>query len=136
MNEKSSIQLGPWYGLLCFGAGSILTVVIATIDSGWGPLSGINPLMGLTVLFWTVLGSVTGAYILIGRGWRAIDRSARVRLALAYLALVWAGLFAIVMTTPAAVGLIVFLGIAAAIGFIAYGLEHRPRNQDEGEIFP
>ena len=92
--------------------------------------------MGLTVLFWTVLGIVTGAYILIGRGWRAVDRSARVRLALAYLVLVWAGLFAIVMTTPAVVGLVVFLGIAVAIGFIAYGLEHRPRNQDEGEIFP
>ena len=92
--------------------------------------------MGLTVLFWTVLGIVTGDYILIGRGWRTIDRSGRVRLALAYLALAWAGLFAIVMTTPAAIGLIVLLGIAAAIGFIAYGLEHRPRNQDEGEIFP
>jgi len=40
------------------------------------------------------------------------------------------------MTTPAAAGLIVLLGIAAAIVFIAHGLEQRPRNQDGGEIFP
>ncbi len=136
MSDKQPVQLGPWYGLLCFGAGSILTIVIATIDRGWGPLSGISPLVGLTVLFWTVLGIVAAAYILIGRGWRALERSIRMRLAAAYCVLVWAGLFAMVMTTPAAVGLVVLLGIAAGIVFIAVGLEHRSRNRDEGEIFP
>lgn len=136
MSDKQPVQLGPWYGLLCFGAGSILTIVIATIDRGWGPLSGVSPLVGLTVLFWMALGIVTAAYILVGRGWRALERSLRMRLAAAYCVLVWAGLFAMVMTTPAAVGLIVLLGIAAAIVFIAYGLEHRQHKPDEGDIFP
>ena len=136
MNDEQTVRLGPWYGLVCFGGGSILTVAISTLDSGRGPLSGIQPFTGLTVLFWAVLGAVTGGYILMGRGWRALERAPRVRLAAAFFALVWASLFAMMMTTPAAAGLIVLLGIAAAIVFIAHGLEQRPRNQDGGEIFP
>lgn len=136
MHQHQPVYLGPWYGLLCFGAGSLLSIVIETLDSGWGPLSGIRPLVGLTVLFWTVLGGVTTAYILIGRGWRVVERRSRLRLAAAYIGLVWGGLFAMLMTTPAAIGLVVLLGVIAAIVYIAYGLEHRQRNQDESEIFP
>ena len=136
MHNHQTVSLGPWYGLLCFGAGSLLSVVISTVDSGWGPLSGIRPLVGLTVLFWTALGGVTAAYVLIGRGWRVVERRMRLRLASAYFGLVWGGLFALLMTTPAAMGLVVLLGIIAAIVYIANGLEHRQRNQDESEMFP
>ncbi|HEY4690535.1 MAG TPA: hypothetical protein VIK33_14575 [Anaerolineae bacterium] len=136
MNDKHPISLGRWYGLLCFGAGSILTIIISTIEQGWGPLSGIRPMIGMATLFWVVLGGVTGAWILLGRGWRELDRNIRIRLATAYLILGWAGLFSMTMTMPAANGLIIFLSITAAIVFIAHGLEGRQRKHDEGDIFP
>ena len=90
----------------------------------------------IALLFWTNLSAVTGAWILLAPSWRWLLRETRLRLGLAYFAVGWAGLFGVTLNTPAAVTLMVAVGVAAVIVFIAYKLEDRSRGQDNSDLFP
>ena len=136
MNEARSIQTTKWYMLLAVAAGSVLTGIIAALDRGRGPLDGASPAIGLLLLAWAVLGAVTGAWIVLAHSWRQIAREPRLRLASAYFVVGWGALFGMSIRTPVMSTLIIALGLAVAIVFLAYGLESRWRRQDKGDIFP
>ncbi len=136
MNEERPISLTKWYGLLVFASGSLLTAIVAVFDQGRGPMSGFSPALGLILLGWLIFGIVTGAWILVAPGWKPIDRGHRRRLALAYFAVGWGGLFGMSAFTPAISAVLIGALIAAAIVVLARELEGRQRKQDKGDIFP
>ena len=103
MNDEQPIQLGKWYGLLIFAAGSILTAIMSALDFGVGPMGGRSPGLGITLLAWTIIGGVIGVWILRGHSWRqGVERDTRLRLAVAYFAVSWGGLFGMTLNTPSA----------------------------------
>ena len=58
MDDEQPIQLGKWYGLLIFAAGSILTAIMSALEFGFGlmggrsvgPMGGRSPGLGITTL--------------------------------------------------------------------------------------
>ncbi|HEY5706851.1 MAG TPA: hypothetical protein VIS96_14905, partial [Terrimicrobiaceae bacterium] len=52
--EAQPIELGKWYGLLIFAAGSILTAIMSALDFPIGPIGGRSPGLGITLLAWAI----------------------------------------------------------------------------------
>ena len=84
MNNEQPIQLGKWYGLLIFAAGSILTAIMSALDFGVGPMGGRSPASeshyspGQSSAVWSARGSfgVTAG----DRAWNAIPAAPGSRL--------------------------------------------------------
>ena len=130
MNDERGIQLRKWQRLLVFAAGSILTALVATIDSGGHPMNGRTPLIGTVLLFWTLFGAGTGVWFIVGPRWRQTARDARLQLGVSYLAVAWSGLAAMLWTVaPVGSALIVLSGIPLALFFIM-------QKRDESDTFP
>ena len=99
-------------------------------------MDGISPLVGLLLLGWTVLGIVTGAWIILSYSWKRLAREQRLRLASAYFIVGWGGLIGLSLYTPTLSAVLIAAFIAGAIVFLAHEMEGRRRRQDEGDIFP
>ena len=136
MNNKHSVQLRKWRTLLAFAMGSILTALVARINTPFATSYENNVLLGLVVVYWILLGTVTGAWIILGRSWHTVSRVTRLKLGLAYLGVGWAGLYVAMMHTYVGSILLVALGIAMAAIFTAYVIEGRQHRRDGDEIFP
>ncbi|HLF29211.1 MAG TPA: hypothetical protein VJG32_23020 [Anaerolineae bacterium] len=134
MNDDHPIQLGKWKILLAFAAGSILTSILARM--GVPSAYGISLLFALLLVYWILLGITAGTWIVLGRGWRVIQRDARLRLAFGYFTIAWGALVAISIDTSISTVVFIAPGLAGLVVFAAYLLEGRPRDRDEGEIFP
>ncbi|HLF29212.1 MAG TPA: hypothetical protein VJG32_23025 [Anaerolineae bacterium] len=132
MNDEQPIQLSKWYGLLIFAAGSILTAIAART----APYDRGNALLSMILFYWMLFGLAAGGWILRGRSWKALSPSVRQRLALAYLAVGWGGLFGLALDSSI-VNLVIFAaGVVLAVMFVKSSVASQQRKQDEGDIFP
>lgn len=138
MNTEQMVSLDKWRMVLAFAAGSVLTLILSMFGPmTWSsPLNGSTPLLGIALIFWTIQGLSTGAWMILSRRWKQVDRSARLWLSWGFLAIGWGAFVAITITTSIGGVIVVTTLIALAIILTAQAVENRQRKQDEGEIFP
>lgn len=134
MYTETPIHLGKWKVLLAVAASSILTGLLARI--GLPPVYGVSVLLGLLLIYWTLLGITVGTWIVYGRGWRVLERDDRLRLAFGYFAIAWGALITLSVDTPVSAVFFVAPGLAGLLLFAVYLLEGRQHKPDESDIFP
>ncbi len=137
MNDDRDIQVSKWQRLLVFAGGSMLTAIVSTIDLGGSAMGGRSPLLGFILLFWTVFGFGTGAWIVLGQRWRPLAHETRLRLGFLYLAVGWGGLAVMFIGAASdAILLVLVSGLVLALIFVASTAESKMQKQKDDDVFP
>jgi hypothetical protein len=133
MNSEQPVSLEKWRLILAFSAGSVATVVVSMFGPPtWRQIGALV----VALVFWAIQGLSTGAWIILSRQWKQVDRSVRFRFGWSFLAIGWGAFVAMTITTPIGGVIVVTTLIALAIILTAQAVENRQRKSDEGEIFP
>lgn len=143
--EEQPHHLERLPALLVIAAGSVTTGVLAAIDHDRG-----SPLLWMLMFCWFLQGLTIGIWVLRGRTWKSLKRTARLRLGIGCFAIAWGALVGLFLpmtrTTPGVdvmnpfsnliAVIVVVSGLALVLLFVASLIDDRQERQDQGDVFP